>query len=250
MTVQTAEELAGLQAAGRAAAATLAAMKAAVRPGVSGADLDAIGAETMLAHGARSAPVLVYRFPTATCISLNDAIVHGVPGLEPLVPGDVVKLDVTVEKDGFMADCACTVVVPGGSAPNAVGVRLAAAAKSAFQAGLRAARVGAGTHRIGRAVEAEVTRHGFSVIPELLGHGIGRTIHEAPEVPNHAARGEGPRLDEGTVITIEPLICAGKGRSVVDDDGWTIRTKDGSLAAHFEHTLVVRRGGPLILTAA
>jgi methionyl aminopeptidase len=246
MTIQRLDELKALQAAGALAARVLEAMRRALRPGMTTAQVDEIGRELIERHGARSAPQLVYGFPGWSCISLNDEIVHGVPGPRRLAPGDVVKLDVTVEKDGFMADTAATVQLAPRSS---LGARLASCVRAAFRRGLDAARADAPVRRIGRAVEAEVGRHGFRVVRELSGHGIGRTIHEPPTVPNFDDGESRELLREGMVITIEPLISAGVEATTVDADGWTVRTADASLAAHYEHTLVVRRGAPLVLTA-
>jgi methionyl aminopeptidase len=158
-----------------------------------------------------------------------------------------VKLDVTVEQGGYVADAARTVAVDGASEPAR---RLAACAEEAFHAALAVVRAGTRVNEIGRAVERHVRRHGFSVVRGLCGHGVGRRIHEAPSVPNQYVASQRDILTEGLVLTIEPMISAGGGQPVQDADGWTIRTRDGSLAAHHEHTLVVTRGEPLVLTAA
>lgn len=246
MTVQSDTELQALRKVGRIAAEALAAMREAVRVGISTAELDQVGRAVMDRHGARSAPELVYSFPAATCISVNDEIVHGIPGPRVLAPGDVVKLDVTVEKDGFMADTACTVVVEPRS-PEAR--RLAGCAKKAFEEALSVARAGEKVSRVGRIVESIVTAQGFSVIPQLAGHGIGRTIHEGPEVPNAYDPWLMERFHEGQVVTIEPIIASGEGTIVTGSDGWTVCTEDHSLAAHYEHTMMITRGRPVILTA-
>jgi methionyl aminopeptidase len=246
MTIQRLDELEALQAAGNLAARALAAMRDALRPGLTTAQVDEVGRELLEREGARSAPQLVYGFPGWSCISVNDEIVHGIPGNRRLEPGDLVKLDVTIEKDGFMADTATTVQLAPRSS---LGARLASCARAAFRRGIEAARPGAPVRRIGAAVEAEVLRHGFSVVRELSGHGIGRTIHEPPTVPNFDDVHSREILRDGMVITIEPLIAAGGEESTLDRDGWTVRTADRSLAAHFEHTLVVRRGGALVLTS-
>jgi methionyl aminopeptidase len=158
-----------------------------------------------------------------------------------------VKLDVTVEKDGFIADAARSVIV-GASARTAR--RLVACVEAAFHAGAAVARAGTRVNEIGRAVEREVRRHGFAVVHGLSGHGVGRTIHEEPSVPNQYHAWQRDVLTEGLVLTIEPMITAGSGQPVTAKDGWTIRTRDGSLSAHYEHTLVVTTDAPLILTAA
>ena len=159
----------------------------------------------------------------------------------------LVKLDLVAEKDGFYADAALTINVPPASEQ---GRELAHCAERAFQQALGAARAGNRVYEIGRAVEREVRRSGFSVIRQLCGHGVGRTIHESPSVPNFADRTARSRLSEGLVITIEPVIAAGTGRTRLEKDGWTFRTQDRSLAAHFEHTVVITRGAPILLTAA
>jgi methionyl aminopeptidase len=248
MSIESAADWKGLKRAGRVARLTLDALHANVRPGVTTGDLDAIAAALFRKHGARSAPALVYSFPGTVLISVNEEIVHGIPGTRALRDGDVVKLDVTVEKDGYVADAARTLVV-GGRA-SAVASRLVECAKAAFWAGAAAARAGRRVNEIGRAVERVVRAAGFSVADGLSGHGVGRTIHEPPEVPNTCVRWQRDVLTAGLVITIEPLICAGSGRCVTADDGWTIRTRDGSLAAHHEHTVVITDGEPILLTAA
>jgi methionyl aminopeptidase len=189
---------------------------------------------------------LTYGFPRTVLISVNDEIVHGIPGARRVAIGDIVKLDVTVEKNGYIADAARSVVVTPASA---VAHDLAVCAREAFQAALTVARAGVRVNEIGRAVEREVRRCGFSVIKGLCGHGVGRTIHEEPTVPNYYDPFQADVLTEGMVITIEPMISAGSAHPVQDADGWTLRTKDGSLSAHHEHTLVITRGAPIILTA-
>ena len=247
MCITTPEELEKLKAAGRIVRAMLEAMKSAVRPGVTTAELDETGARVMREQGAQSAPQLVYKFPGVNCISVNDEAVHGIPGERALQKGDLVKLDVTIEKDGFMADAAETVAVEQVSDESE---RLRACAERAFHKAMLAARAGFRVSDIGRAVEKEVRRAGFSVIRDLGGHGIGRTIHEAPRVPNFADPQANDILTEGLVITVEPIIAAGSGRIFVAKDGWTVCTADRRPSAHFEHTLVITKGEPLLLTAA
>jgi methionyl aminopeptidase len=221
-------------------------MKGEVRPGVTTQYLDEIGARVMQENEARSAPSLVYQFPGASCISLNDEAVHGIPGDRELKDGDLVKLDVTVEKGGFMADAAITVPV-GRVSPQAE--KLMACAERAFRKAMLAARAGFRVFEIGKIVEREVRKSGFAVIRELGGHGIGRTIHEPPHVPNYPDPQAGQIMNDGLVITVEPIISAGSGRVFTDKDGWTVRTGDKALSAHFEHTLVVTSGAPILLTA-
>jgi methionyl aminopeptidase len=240
------EELEALRAAGAVVRRVLEAMKRHVRPGITTAELDAIGAEVIAENGAHSAPATVYGFPGSNCISLNDEAVHGIPGSRSLQEGDLLKLDVTVEKDGFMADAAETIAV-GVVTPEAQ--RLAACARRAFEKAMLVARAGFRVSEIGRAVERQVRREGFSVIRELGGHGIGRTIHEEPRIPNYADPHALQILTEGLVIAVEPIIAAGSGRAILAPDGWTMRTADRRPAAHYEHTIVITKGAPVLLTA-
>ncbi|MGB7137114.1 MAG: type I methionyl aminopeptidase [Acidobacteriaceae bacterium] len=256
MSITTPEELAALRASGRIVRLMLEAMKAAVRSGITTRDLDDIGAQVMRDHGAVSGPVTVYQFPGVSCISVNDEIVHGIPSDRRLRNGDLLKLDVTIQKDGFMADAAETVIVGAPAshspedAPTGLGPRLAACAQRAFVHAMQAARAGNRVLDIGRVVEREVAASGFHVIRDLCGHGIGRTIHEKPSVPNWPDPAAHDFLTEGLVITVEPIIASKSGRSVLAKDGWTVRTADRGLAAHYEHTLVITKDQPILLTAA
>lgn len=251
MSIQTPEEMAAMRAAGRVVRLMLEAMKEAARSGITTAELDRIGGEVMDAHGAKSGPTLVYQFPGVSCISVNDEIVHGIPGNRKLRNGDVLKLDVTIQKDGFMADAAETVIVGAENGnQSGIGSRLASCTQRAFERAMQVARAGNRVREIGRAVEQEVSASGFHVVRDLCGHGIGRTIHEKPSVPNWADPSANDLLTEGLVITVEPIIASRSGRSVLAKDGWTVRTADRGLAAHYEHTLVITRGEPVLLTAA
>jgi len=246
MTIRSDHEMKSMQEAGRIVRQALTAMRQAVRPGITTGDLNTVAHGILEANGARSAPNLVYGFPGSALISVNDEIVHGVPGKRVLETGDVVKLDVTVEKDGFMADAACTVAV-GTCSPKAA--QLIRCARTAFRKAMKLARVGHRVSDLSRAIEAEVRHNGFSVVRELCGHGIGRTIHESPTVPNYFDPTCRDPLREGMVVAVEPIIAAGKGDCFMDRDGWTVRTKDRSLAAHYEQTIVITRGEPILLTA-
>jgi methionyl aminopeptidase len=224
MSIESTADWEGLRRVAEVARLTLDALAKQVRPGVTTGDLDTTAARKFTEHGARSAPALLYGFPGTVLISVNDEIVHGVPGARRIEAGDIVKLDVTVEKDGYVADTARSVVVQ----PASVAVhRLAACAVSAFQAAVAVARAGVRVNEIGRAVEREVRRRGFSVVEGLSGHGVGRTIHEEPSVPNRYDPAQSDVLTEGLVLTIEPLISAGSARIVQGSDGWTLRTSDG-----------------------
>ena len=246
MSIESALDLEGMREAGRVTTDTLDALQASVAEGVTTADLDQVALDVLRKNGARSAPQLVYGFPGTVLISVNDEIVHGIPGPRRLRTGDVVSLDVTIEKDGFIADAARSVIVGAGSDAAR---RLVAAAESSLRLALQVARAGNRVNEIGRAVQDEIRRHGFHVVRGLCGHGVGRTIHEPPEVPNVYDRWQRDVLTEGLVLTIEPMIAEGTSYPVQSSDGWTIRTRDGSLAAHCEHTLVITQGEPLILAA-
>jgi methionyl aminopeptidase len=246
VSVGSRRDVLALVAAGRVVAEALARMRALVRPGTTTAELDRAAAQVFHRHGARSAPQLAYDFPGVTCISVNDEAVHGIPGRRRIEPGDLVKLDVTAELDGYMADAAITVPVPPVAAADAA---LCDAAAAGLRAALEVARAGATTGAVGAAVEAEVERRGFRVLRELGGHGIGRTIHEPPSVPNFGTPATGAPLTEGLVITIEPIVAAATRSTRPTGDGWTVATADGGRSAHVEHTIIVARGRPLILTA-
>ena len=199
MSIESATDLAGLRAIGAIVAEALDQMRRHVAAGVTTADLDAIAEEVLRRHGARATPRAVYRFPGASCISVNSEAVHGIPSRRALRDGDLVKLDVTADRDGYVADAARTVVV--GEVPG-LGQRLAACAKAAFEQALLVARAGNRTRDVGRAVEREVSRHGFAVLPDLAGHGVGRGIHEPPCVPNYDEPRARDLLTEGMVLKI------------------------------------------------
>jgi methionyl aminopeptidase len=246
MSVDSPEELSALRAVGQVVAQTIRAMRRAARAGVTTAELDAIAHREFRRAGARSGPQLDYGFPGTTCISVNDEAVHGIPGTRVLRRGDLVKLDVTAELDGFYAD-ACRTVAVGDARPQAL--KLVRTAEQALGAALKIVRPGLPLNEIGATVQRIVQARGFSLCDGLMGHGIGRRIHEAPDVPNVFDAALTRPLTDGLVITIEPIIASGGPGLVMSRDGWTVRTADGSLSAHAEHTIVVRDGGPVLLTA-
>jgi methionyl aminopeptidase len=247
MSIDGEQDLAGLRRVGRVVAETLAEARRRLCPGMTTAELDAIGEEVFARHGARSAPREEYGFPGCLCLSVNDEAVHGIPGARVLRAGDLVKVDVTAELDGYVAD-ACE-SLPVGAVDRET-ERLRLAADAALRRGIATARAGTPLRAVGAAVERVVEARGFSVLRDLTGHGVGRAIHEPPTVPSWDAPYADELLTAGLVITIEPIIGAG-GRAVVDGgDGWTIRTRDGRPSAHAEHTIVVTRDQPLVLTAA
>ena len=212
MTIESDRDLAGLRRAGRIVALALREMKKALEPGITTSELDAVGAAVFERHGARSAPQMAYGFPGVNLISVNDEAVHGVPGGRVIEAGDLVKIDVTAEVAGYVADAAATVALPSG--PQ-VHEELREYAELAFARAASVARAGRPVNKIGRVVETAVRRHGFAVLHGLSGHGIGRTIHEPPTIPNYFDRRLDLPLTQGLVITIEPIIAAGSGSPIV-----------------------------------
>lgn len=247
MSIESQSDWDGLRAVSEVARETLALLSGEVRPGVTTGELDALAKRFLHSRGARSAPALVYGFPGTVLISINDEVVHGVPGKRRVQPSDLVSLDVTVELNGYVADAARSLVVPPGTD---TAHQLVACARAAFDAALAVARAGTPVREIGRVVQREVQRQGFAVVRGLSGHGVGRTIHEPPTVPNEWDPTQTDILTAGLVITIEPMVTAGSGRPVEAADGWTISTRDRSLAAHYEDTIVVTSGRPVVLTGA
>lgn len=247
MTIDSADDLARLQRIGRVVALTLKEMREAVHVGVTTAELDAVGASVFERYGARSAPQLVYNFPGATCISINNEAAHGIPGKRAVKPGDLVNLDVSAELDGYFADAAVMVEVPPVDTRRH---NLVHCAQRALQQAIASARAGQMFNVIGRTVEQEAKNCGFATLHDLGGHGVGRGIHEDPHnIANYYNPNDRRVLMEGTVLTIEPFITTGANRVYTAPDGWTLKTTDESLSAQFEHTLVITRGKPVIITA-
>jgi methionyl aminopeptidase len=246
MTLNSTGDLSGLRRAGAVVAEALQAMEAAVRPGIRTEELDAIAERIFRRHGARSAPQLAYDFPGVTCISVNEQIVHGIPGERMVEPRDVVKLDVTAELDGYVADAAVTVLVPPA---QPAGRRLRKCVRRAFERAWRVARAGLPVSELGRAVEEEVRKWDCAVVRELRGHGVGRAIHEPPSIPNYYSPLTEGQLHEGLVIALEPIVSETPARIVEEADGWTLRTHNRTLAAHYEHTIVITAAGAEIVTA-
>lgn len=243
------EELERIALAGRLSAETIAHVAEHLAPGVTTGELDRIAEDFILGRGgiptSKGYPGSVCPFPGATCISINDEVVHGIPGDRALASGDLVTIDVGATLDGAIADSAVTFAV-GPIDPEAQ--RLLDVCQEALAAGIAQAQIG---HRVGdisRSVQEVVEGAGFSVVRSLVGHGVGRFYHEDPHVPNFGERGRGPKLSEGMTIAIEPMITAGGPAVWLQEDGWTISTDDGSLSAHFEHTVAILPGGPRVLT--
>jgi methionyl aminopeptidase len=246
VTVADQSDIEALLRVGAAVAKARDVMGASVGPGVNTAELDALGLEVLARCGARSAPRLAYGFPGTTCISVNDELAHGIPSARRVLrEGDLVNIDVSAELDGYWADTGASFAV-GRVSPRATALLLAT--RQSLQDGMSQARAGRPIRNIGRAVERRAKRAGFHVVRQLCGHGVGRHIHEAPTIPNTAEGNGNESLWEGLVITIEPFLTTGATTVNEDDDGWTLRTPDGSRGAQFEHTLIITKGAPLVVT--
>ena len=245
--LKSARELDLMQAGGRILAATLAVLAAAVRPGVTTGELDRIGEEFIRSHaGATPSFKGLYGFPGSVLTSINQEIVHGIPSrTRVLVEGDIVSLDTGVKYEGMYTDSALTVAVGRISAADQ---RLLDVTQEALAAGIAAAQVGNHVGDIGYAVQTIVERAGFSVVRELVGHGVGRGPHEDPQVPNHGKPKRGTKLTPGLTIAIEPMVNAGKAGTRTLSDKWTVVTVDGKRSAHFEHTVAITEQGPRVLT--
>jgi methionyl aminopeptidase len=238
-------EIETMARAGRVVAETLALLEEHIQPGITTGELDAIAEEFIRSHG--GVPTFKgYRgYPAATCLSPNDMVVHGIPGATKLAPGDVLSVDVGVTLDGFVADSAWTFPV---GAISAEAQRLLDTCRAALEAGIDQARVGNTVGDISKAVQTVTEEAGYGVIRSLVGHGVGRSMHEDPQVPNFASSQRGPELREGMTLAIEPMITVGDPDVYIHDDEWSISTVDGSLSAHFEHTVAITAEGPRILT--
>ncbi len=242
---KSAAEIAKISSAGAILADCIDALTEAAAPGVSTAELDRLAEKFIRQH--KGVPTFLgYRgFPASICASPNDMVVHGIPGKYRAAEGDLLSLDVGVTLDGYVADSAVTLPM-GAVEPEAQ--RLLDVTAESLEAGLAECREGRRLGDISHAVQEVVEAAGFSVVRSLVGHGVGREMHEDPQIPNYGDPGRGPRLEEGMVFAIEPMVDAGAYEVVVADDGWAIHTADGSLSAHFEHTVAVGKKGPRVLT--
>ncbi len=245
MFTRNREEIEKIRVSAQLVAMTLRELGKAVRPGITTAELDRIAESFIRDHGARPAFKGYRGFPASICPSVNEEVVHGIPGPRELREGDVIGIDVGVEKDGFYGDAATTFAV-GDVSDEAR--RLMEVTREALMQGIAQARPGNRVGDISSAVQRTAESHGFSVVRALVGHGIGREMHEEPAVPNFGPPGRGPRLMTGLVLAIEPMVNGGGFEVVTRPDGWTVATKDGTLSAHFEHTVVVGPDGPEILS--
>lgn len=240
-------ELEKMARAGRVVADTLEVLGETVRPGVTTAELDLVAEQHIRSRGGMPTFKGYRGFPASICVSPNSMVVHGIPGPLRLGDGDVISIDVGVTLDGFVADSAYTFAV-GEIDPEAQ--RLLDVCQAALAAGIEQAVAGNRIGDISAAVQRTTEEAGFSVVRTLVGHGVGRTMHEEPQIPNFGEPGRGPTLAAGMTLAIEPMINAGGPRVFLAGDGWSISTADGSLSAHFEHTVAVTGEGPLVLTAS
>ncbi|HTJ60971.1 MAG TPA: type I methionyl aminopeptidase [Candidatus Saccharimonadales bacterium] len=245
VTLKTADQIAKMREAGAIVAAMLAATRDAVKPGVTTLELDRIAADVLARAGAKSSFLNYYGYPATICTSVNEQIVHGIPSKRKLKEGDIVGIDAGAIVDGWHADAAITVPVGRISAAART---LIDVTREALVCGIAAATVGNRLGDIGAAVQGYAESHGLSVVRNYVGHGIGRAMHEDPQVPNYGTADLGRVIKEGLCIAIEPMVNVGGIATRVLEDNWTVVTEDGSLSAHFEHTLACLADGPVILT--
>jgi methionyl aminopeptidase len=246
MTIESQSDVAGLKRVGAVVSHVLKAMLDSIEPGMTTAELDALGRKWLAEHGARSAPQVMYNFPGATCISINEEAAHGIPGSRPIQAGDLVNVDVSAELDGYFADTGGTKIVPP---TTPVKTRLCHATRMALDAALMQARAGNRINQIGKAIERVAKAHGFKTIRNLAGHGVGRSLHEAPEgIVSYFDPSDRRVLTEGMVIAIEPFLSTKSTVVRETGDGWTLAAAHGNLSAQYEHTLIVTRGAPIVLT--
>ena len=238
-------EIERMRAANQLVARILDELSQMVAPGVSTADLDAAAESKVRAAGAEPAFKGYRGYPATLCASLNEQVVHGIPHRAPMKSGDIISLDMGVKLDGYYGDSAVT--VPVGTVREDV-QSLLRVTQEALEKGIAQVRIGGRISDIGHAIQKHVEAHGFSVVREFVGHGIGASLHEEPQIANYGEPGRGPRLAEGMTLAIEPMVNLGKPAVKVLSDGWTAVTRDGSLSAHFEHTVAVTKDGPLVLT--
>ncbi len=239
------QEIALMREAGRITALALQELSRRIRPGITTAELNRYAEEFLEKAGAKPAFLGYHGFPASICASVNNEVVHGIPGLRRLEEGDIISIDMGAVYRGYYGDAAAT--FPVGEISEEAR-RLLEVTEKALYEGISKAVVGNRVGDISAAVQSYVERHGFHVVRDYVGHGIGRSMHEEPQVPNFGKPGVGPRLQPGMVLAIEPMVNVGTHEVVVMPDGWTVVTKDGSLSAHFEHTVLITEGEPEILT--
>lgn len=246
MTIETQDDIVALKRIGRIVSVVLQKMLDAAEPGMTTRELDSLGERLLAEQGARSAPKLTYNFPGTTCISINEEAAHGVPGDRIIRAGDVLNVDVSAELDGYFADTGGTAVVPP---TNPLKTRLCHATRSSLNEAMKCARAGKPINGIGAAIQRTAKTYGFRIIENLGSHGVGRALHEAPEhIPGYFDPSDRRVLKEGMVITIEPFLST-KSRTVAEaSDGWTLVGASGNLSAQYEHTMIITKGEPIVVT--
>ncbi len=250
--IKSEKEIEVMREGGKILAEILKELSAKAKPGITTLDLEKLAKELVFKFGARSAFLDYNGFPAVLCTSVNDEIVHGVPSERELKKGDIIKLDMGVLFKGFNTDSAVTVLVGGGLSldkKTLLKKKLIRITREALEIGIKEAKPGKKTGDIGSSIQKHIEKNGFGVVRELVGHGIGKELHESPQVPNYGKAGEGETLKPGMVIAIEPMVVTGNWRTKEGPDGFVFQTKDGSLAAHFEHTIAITEKGPKVLTA-
>lgn len=245
ISIKSPREIEAMRKAGRLTAQARALAGSMVRPGVTTHEIDTAVRRFIESHGAKPSFLGYGGFPGSACISVNDVVIHGIPGSLKLKEGDIVSVDVGAYVDGFHGDCAATYPC-GQVSPEAM--KLIQVTQQSFWEGIKMARTGMRVSDIGHAVQTYVEGYGFSVVRDFVGHGVGARLHEAPEVRNFGPAGHGPRLQPGMTLAVEPMVCAGGWQVKVLSDKWTTVTQDGSLAAHYENTILITDGEPEILT--
>lgn len=255
MTVKTLEEIMKLKEGGGKLAAILEIIKKETKPGVSTMELDKMAEQLILKEG--GVPSFkgykggkdAVPFPATMCISVNDEVVHGMPGKKILKEGDIVGLDIGMKYKGLFTDMAETVIVGNSKEKDPAGDKLVKVTKESLELAISVIRPGLKTGDLGNIIQSFIEAHGFGVVRQLVGHGVGHAVHEEPQIPNWGTAGEGVPLKENMVIAIEPMVTEGDYNLCIADDGWTWKTKDGSRAAHFEHTMAVKKVGAEVLTS-
>lgn len=246
IVLKTHTELERMKKACRISGEALSVAEELIRPGITTRELDRAMHDFIVRSGAKPSFLGLYGFPASACISVNDVVIHGIPSDYRLADGDIVSIDVGANCDGYHGDNAYTFLVGNVSEELRTLVRVT---QESLYKGIEAAVVGNRIGDISNAVQSHVTPYGYGIVRQFVGHGVGKALHEDPEVPNFGKPGRGPRLAEGMTIAIEPMITLKGDAVTVDADQWTTRTKSGKAAAHFEHTIAITRDGPVILTA-
>jgi methionyl aminopeptidase len=248
MTIETSEEIEGLLRIGHVVAVVRDTLLEVARPGMTTAELDAIGAKLLEEHGAQSAPKHLYQFPGYTCISINEEVAHGIPGERVILEGDMLNVDVSASMGGFFADTGASRVM-GDAARFPAQHKLCSAGQEALEAALSVVRAGVQFRVMGRAIEEVARGRGFRIIRNLCSHGVGRALHEQPDyIPSYDDRADIRRFKEGDVITIEPFLTTGRTQVHEGADGWTMLNAPGSITAQYEHSLIITRERPILLT--